>query len=290
MKRGWALLLLAAGWVAGPAHAQLIVEFASLDAPGGKAVQLKAHWYPASAAQAPALVLLHGCGGMYNAKGGVNERTRDYAAWLNQQGLHALVVDSLTPRGEKEICTQRTGTRAVTMTHRRQDVLASLQWLAQRPEVDAQRIGLLGWSNGGSAVLSATNTHHRQVKNFPVKPAFAVAFYPGCDAELKRGYAPTAPLLLLVGQADDWTPAASCHRLADAAVGVKPLIEGYAGAHHGFDSSGPVRLRKNVPNGVNPGQGVHVGGNAEAHKRSRERLLQFLQAYRNSPALPQNTR
>ena len=282
-------MLMAALW-AGPAQAESVVEFASLDAPAGKAVQLKAHWYTAPGPQAPALVLLHGCGGMYNAKGSVSERMRDYAAWLNQQGMHALVVDSFTPRGEKEICTQRTGTRAVTMAHRRQDALAGLQWLAQRPEVDAQRIGLLGWSNGGSTVLSATNTRHRQVKDFTRKPAFAVAFYPGCEAELKRGYAPSAPLLLLVGEADDWTSAAACHQLADAAVGNKPQIEGYAGAHHGFDSSGPVRLLKNVPNGVNPGQGVHVGGNAEARQRSRERLLQFLQAYRSSPALPQNTR
>lgn len=289
MKRWWASTLMAALW-AGSVQAQPVVEFASLDAPAGKAVQLKAHWYAAPGPQAPALVLLHGCGGMYNAKGSVSERMRDYATWLNQQGMHALVVDSFTPRGEKEICTQRTGSRAVTMAHRRQDALAALQWLAQRPEVDAQRIGLLGWSNGGSAVLSATNTRHRQVKGFALKPTFAVAFYPGGEAELKRGYAPSAPLLLLVGEADDWTSAASCHRLAEAAVGTKPQIEGYAGAHHGFDSSGPVRLLKNVPNGVNPGQGVHVGGNAEARQRSRERLLQFLQAYRSSPALPQNTR
>jgi len=270
---------LAACCAMGQARGQVTVEFASLDAPGGQAVQLKAYWYAAASAKAPAVALFHGCSGMYDKHGLVGERMRNYAALLNEQGMHALVVDSLTPRGEKEICTQRTGTRRITQANRRLDALAAMQWLAQRSDVDAQRIGVMGWSNGGSTVLSATNTRHREVAGFVVKPAFAVAFYPGCEADLKRGYAPSAPLLMLLGEADDWTPAAPCHELAAHAAGPKPEIEAYAGAYHGFDSNERVRLRKDVPNGTHPGEGVHVGGNADAWQRSRERLLQFLQAY-----------
>ena len=125
-------------------------------------------------------------------------------------------------------------------------------------------------------MLAALNTRHPAVAAASVKPAFAVAFYPGCEAELKRGVETKAPLLMLVGEADDWTPAAPCHELARVAAGVKPEIEGYAGAYHAFDSKAPVRLRKDVPNGVSPGQGVHVGGDAHARDASRERLLQFL--------------
>jgi dienelactone hydrolase len=264
----------------GQAHAQTTVEFASLDAPDGHAVQLKGYWYAAASPKAPAVALLHGCSGLYDKHGQIGERMRGYAALLNEQGMHALVVDSLTPRGEKEICTQRTGTRRITQANRRLDALAAMQWLAQRSDVDALRIGVMGWSNGGSTVLSATNKRHREVAGLAVKPAFAVAFYPGCEADLKRGYAPSAPLLMLVGEADDWTPAAPCRELAAHADGPQPEIEAYAGAYHGFDSNERVRLRKDVPNGVHPGEGVHVGGNADALQRSRERLLQFLQAYR----------
>ena len=53
-------------------------------------------------------------------------------------------------------------------------------------------------------------------------------------------------------------------------------LEGYAGAFHGFDSPLPVRVRKDVSNGVRPGQGVHVGGDAKAYRRSRERLAAFI--------------
>ena len=58
--------------------------------------------------------------------------------------------------------------------------------------------------------------------------------------------------------------------------GIKPQFDSYAGAYHGFDSTAPLRVRKDVPNGINPGQGVTVGGNPEALLRSRERLLKFL--------------
>lgn len=192
-------------------HAQSEVAFPSLHAPGGQAVVLKAYWHSVALPKGPAIVLLHGCGGMYGRDGRPSERTRDYAEWLNAEGWHVLAVDSLTPRGERELCTQRTGSRAITMVH---DALASLQWLAKRPEVDARRLGLMGWSNGGSTVLASTNKKHRTVASAAVLPSFAVTFYPGCEAELKRGYEPVLPLLILVGEADDWTPAGPCHRLA----------------------------------------------------------------------------
>ena len=131
-------------------------------------------------------------------------------------------------------------------------------------------------------MLSATNLRHRDVAAALVQPAFAVAFYPGCEAELKRGYEAVAPLLMLVGQADDWTRAgdrAGPWRARPS--GVQPEIEGYAGAYHGFDSDAPVRLRKDVPNGVNPGQGVHVGGNAAAWRASQARLLEFIGRHRS---------
>ena len=273
-----ALLVLAVA-VLPAVHAQEQVAFDSLDTAGGTPVRLLGHWFaaPTSTAHAPALVLLHGCSGPYARSGQLGERMRSYAALLNAQGAHALVLDSLTPRGEKELCTQQLGTRHVKQAQRRLDALAALAWLARRSGVDPQRLGLLGWSNGGSTVLAAINLRHPAVAAAGVKAAFAVALYPGCEAELKRGFQSSTPLLMLVGEADDWTSAAPCHELANTGAGpVKPEIEGYAGAYHGFDSNAPVRLRKDVPDGVMPGQGVHVGGDPAARDASRRRLLQFL--------------
>lgn len=143
---------------------------------------------------------------------------------------------------EKRSSARSASARAVTMANRRLDVLEALSWLAQRCDVDAARLALLGWSNGGSTVLAATNLTHAEV-------------------------AQASP------------PAEPCAALAGAAKPEPQLqLHSYAGAYHGFDSSAPVKLRKDVPNGVHPGQGVHVGGNAAAREASRAQMLAFLKA------------
>ena len=260
------------------------VEVPSLDRAGASVVQMPGYWFRAPVVgRAPAMLLLHGCGGPYAdaPPQRLSQRMRGYAALLNAEGYHVLITDSLTPRGERELCTQRVGTRKVTQTQRRRDALGALQWLAAQPEVDAARLGLLGWSNGGSSVLAATNGRHPEVAAARVKAHFAAAFYPGCEDDLKRGYQATAPLLMLLGEADDWTPAAPCQALAAQVGSAAVQVETYAGAYHGFDGTAAVRLRRDVPNGVTPGQGVHVGGNPAARAASRDHLLRFLREVTN---------
>ena len=280
IQRLLAVLLLGVGMASALAQPQSVVV-PSLDAPQAVAAQLPGHWFAADAgSDRPAVVLLHGCGGAYDSKGRLGQRFVDYAAMLNAEGWHALVLDSLTPRGEKEVCTQRTGTRHITQAQRRLDALGALQWLATQPGVDRQRLALLGWSNGGSTVLAATNRLHSAVARAVLMPRAAVAFYPGCEAELARRYASTAPTLLLVGESDDWTPAQPCRDLA-AIAGSGLTLVAYAGAYHGFDSTAPLRVRRDVPNGVRPGQGVTVGGDTAAREASRREMLEFLRRQLN---------
>ena len=255
---------------------------ADTKAPQG--LQLKAYWFPVAAtsnettAKKPAVVLLHGCGGLYDRKGGLSSRYTEYITVLHDAGMHALLLDSLTTRGEKELCTQKVGQRKVTQVDRRQDALAALAWLAAQPQVNASQLGLLGWSNGGSTVLAATNAQHPVVRQASSTAAFAVAYYPGCAADLQRGYQTNTRLLMLLGASDDWTPAEPCERLAQTVRGVPPEVVTYAGAFHGFDGTAPLRVRKDMPNGVNPGQGVTVGTDAQARQQSFIRLKAFLAA------------
>lgn len=256
--------------------AALRVDVPSRELREGRALVLVGHWFAADRpGPRPAVLLLHGCGGPYARAGGLSRRMREAAQLLNDEGWHALVLDSLTPRGQRELCTQAFDRRAVRQSHRRLDALAALDWLAGRSDVDAGHIAMLGWSNGGSTVLAASNLEHADVRAARGVPRAAVAFYPGCRADLRRGYRPVSPLLLLVGAADDWTPAQPCIELARRA-GADVAIEVYAGAFHGFDGTAPLRRRHDVPGGVSPGQGVTVGGDAPARAASRERMLGFL--------------
>ena len=284
----WGALACCAAALAQPAQgvqavqAVQAVHVPSLDAPRGTALVLPGLWFAAAATvPAPAMVLMHGCGGLFDGRGRVALRYTELTARLNALGIHVLVTDSFTPRGETGLCTQPLGQRRVTQLQRRRDALGALQWLAAQPGVDGLRLGLLGWSNGGSTVLAALNRRHPEVMAAPVKPSLAVAFYPGCEAELQRGFEPTAPLLMLLGELDDWTPAMPCKALSHGAptspTSAAVQWESYAGAHHGFDGTAPLRLRRDVPGGVNPGQGVHVGAEPAARAAAALRLQQFVQ-------------
>lgn len=239
--------------------------------------QLRLLWLPASidAADArPVIVALHGCGGLYTAKGALDGRYVDYARRWLAQGWHVLLVDSFSGRGRREICREPAAQRSIRVATRRDDVNAALGWLAGRSDVDARHVGLMGWSHGGSTLLRTIDA-----PAWPLAPAAAIAMYPGCaDALRQRSYAPAVPLLMMVGADDDWTPPQPCAALTQRlqAAGQAPVqFVSYAGSYHGFDRRSPVRWLEGVPNGVD-GRGVHVGGNAAARADALPRIQSFL--------------
>ena len=79
------------------------------------------------------------------------------------------------------------------------------------PFVDKQKIGLIGWSHGGSAAFYAVDdlTPIEKRKN-PFQSA--VSFYPYCFSI----YNLNAPLLILTGEKDDWCPSSICKTLLTA--------------------------------------------------------------------------
>ena len=91
-------------------------------------------------------------------------------------------------------------------------------------------------------------------------------------------YRPTAPLRILIGASDDWTPAAHCEAMAERArdAGEDVTIKVYPGANHSFDSSNPVRYvdsRSNV-NKLDR-RGATTGGDPAAWKDSLDEVRRF---------------
>jgi dienelactone hydrolase len=160
------------------------------------------------------------------------------------------------------------------------DVKAALAYLAERPDVDPKRINLLGWSNGGSTVIYAV-----QPRNAPrgagrkVDFAAAVAFYPGCRLLDQRGdWRTRVPLLVLAGDADDWTPAGTCISLVDRArrAGDAAEIVTYPGAYHNFDAPGlPVRVQRGLAFTGDGGDAAHSGTNEPARADALARVPAF---------------
>lgn len=231
-----------------------------------------------SAVSKGSVVALHGCGGLYarmgSRKGLINARSQAMAEMLVDQGYTVVYPDSMGPRGETEVCTEKVADRKINLSHRRADALATLGWVATQPWAEVDRIALLGWSFGGSAVLAATDAKNKDVARQAVTPAVAVAFYPGCAVAMKSGYKPTAPLVMLLGEKDDWIPPEACKTLGKS-VGADVKV--YAGAHHDFDNpTGGVLLRKDIPNEAQGGQGVHAGRDPAAREQSYAHLRQVL--------------
>jgi len=245
------------------------VQFPSLDGTTLTAwVQLPAQRPKAT------VIALHGCGGLYARRSSdrsqLSARHRAMAELLVGQGYAVVFPDSLSPRDQVELCTQPFATRSVGQMARRADALAALSWVAAQPWAQPDRIALLGWSHGGSTVLAATDLTRTPVRHARVRPALAVAFYPGCSAALHSGYRPSTTLVLMLAELDDWTPAKPCIELGHA-VGAEVNV--YAGSYHAFDNPrGQVRLLPDVPNGVNPGVGVHAGANPAAREQAYARL------------------
>ena len=231
-----------------------------------------------SAVSKGSVVALHGCGGLYARMGKrmglINARSQAMAEMLVEQGYAVVYPDSMGPRGETEVCTQKITDRKINLNHRRADALATMAWVAAQPWAEVDRIALLGWSFGGSAVLAATDARQQDVTRQGVRPAVAIAFYPGCVAAMKSRYEPIAPLVMLLGEKDDWTPPEACKALGKA-VGADVKV--YPGAHHDFDNPmGGVLLRTDVPIRAQGGEGVHAGRDPAAREQSYAYLRQVL--------------
>lgn len=285
------LLCTAALLGSAPAHAAPEMQRVELPLPSGTV--LRAHWLPAAAQPGqparPAVLALHGCGGLY-AKGGVlSSRYRETADTLYTAGYAVLMPDSFGSRGLSNVCQTRYSDRTVGVNDRVQDARAALLWLAAQPGVDAQRIGVLGWSNGGTTTLNLLEQRrtHPEAGEPPV--AGAAVFYPGCAPLLRRkAEIEGVPLLMQLGALDDWTPAQPCVDWAatlKARAGTDVTVHVYEDSYHGFDGTAPVRLRGDVPNGTSA-KGVHQGGNPLARAQSLAAMQSFWSGVLGTRAAP----
>ena len=164
------------------------------------------------------------------------------------QGKAVLILDSLTPRGMPNGVCDRTD--AMTVYQRRADDAYSAQKaLAAMPEIDAKHIFLQGYSRGERSIL-AINPETVEEHGGNVF-AGVIAFYPYCLDRM----AFSAPTIILVGDKDDWAPAALCEAIKDRPnleVAVLPGRD--PRVHHAYGSArrihgAPHRLRRESDKG-----------------------------------------
>lgn len=184
----------------------------------------------ASAEQpAPAVILLHGAGGVSRVREG------RYARELAGQGVAVAVIDVFGPRGGGGFIERlMTTTEAMALA----DAFATLRWLDARPDVDARRTALVGFSYGAMSTVYAAYRQVAAAFDAPFPFAAHVAFYGPCIARFAEPATTGAPVMLLWGEQDAIVDAEACLTLAGdlEAGGSRVEIRRYD-ARHRWDGS-----------------------------------------------------
>jgi dienelactone hydrolase len=262
------------------------INFPSLDG----TTTLIAHLFrPKDSGDAPraAVVMMHGCSGLLAKNGRFFPIYRAWARTLLEQGYVVLVVDSATSRGFGQTCSAGAARRTMWL-NRPKDAYAALSYLQAQPFVRADRIALMGWSQGGGvALLSINDKSSGRPSELKDDFAAAVSFYPGACSETwqskpytpvePQGWTTRVPLLVLMGDADTWTPLPPCEAFLSAAkVRGNPIeLKTYANAVHGFDA--PNTARHELPQYQSPdGRIPIVGTDKDARADAFTRVPAFL--------------
>jgi dienelactone hydrolase len=214
---------------------------------------------PSGTAPWPAVIIAHGCNGIGYVE-------QDWANFLTQRGYVVLLLDSLSGRGIREECTNGS---AVGFNQRAKDIVLAARALRSRPDVNGH-VAVVGFSHGATSVLHARFNNPTEINAY-------VAFYPYCDMISYRNH---APLLMLVGARDNWTPPGYCLAMARVAVAegyTEVSFREFPNAGHAFDDYELLKVGGTFHiSRANNGRGADLLYDADARAASEQLLVRFL--------------
>jgi dienelactone hydrolase len=216
---------------------------------------------PAGDGPFSAVILLHTCGG-------VGKKEPQYAMSLRSEGYLTVVPDSFASRGNKgkgNRCTP--GNYENHVSDSVSDSIGAAAYLRSLPFVRRDRIAVIGMSLGGTATLALPGNATEQGIRA------AISYYPPCVLPDGKHFFKESriPLLLFLGELDNWSPTAKCVAKAEEIQRSGRIVEWmvYSGTHHGFDN-------QDYYFAVNDSRGRTMQHNQSAADDSWKRLKLFL--------------
>jgi len=225
----------------------------------------------------PAVVVIHNAGGLADRTGAY------YIEALNQAGFATLELD-LFPKGS------RPATSRINLPH----TYGSLIYLANHQRIDPTRIGVMGFSWGGSLSLVSASTELTQAyTGGKYRFAAHLPLYPVCYAHINvldgknKYYKPSiyqsvtgSPVHVLAGENDNYDDPDSCPKFVQAlseAVRKHVSVTIYPGAGHGWDTQEDRNYQDAM---ANKGRGGNVNHyrNSEVAAKSRAFALEFFKS------------
>ncbi|HEY1751257.1 MAG TPA: dienelactone hydrolase family protein [Caulobacteraceae bacterium] len=194
---------------------------------------------PTDGEPVPAVLICHG-------SDGVDARGAFHAEALTAAGIATFEIDMWAARGVGRGAVARPRSVPETLP----DAFAALAFMARQPEIDAGRLGVLGFSWGGVVSLLTATRRWRETLGASAPQVRAhAALYPVCWAYetvpgLSLAELTGAPILIQAGDADAYDdPDGLDQLLARLPPTSRAVIRGitHKGAGHGFDRDAPAR-------------------------------------------------
>jgi dienelactone hydrolase len=185
---------------------------------------------PSGTARIPAVVLIHG-------SGGIGANIDGWAQTLNAMGIAALILDTFTGRGISQTITDQSQLSSFSIIV---DAYKGLESLSRHSRIDPERIAVMGFSKGGFAALYSSMKRFQRLWCAPgIEFAAYISFYTRCDAPLfEDEIVSDRPIRLFHGSADDYVPVEPTRlyveRLKRSGKDVQLTV--YEGARHAFDN------------------------------------------------------
>jgi carboxymethylenebutenolidase len=186
---------------------------------GNKPIRLDAY-LPDSDGKHPTVLALYGSGGGVEGMG-------EPASMLAAQGFAVFVLHYFDRTGTAQATDKPTIVRNFPAWGK--TVWDAISQVEQHPQVDAQRIGLLGFSLGAYLALSVASVDPRVQA--------VVEFFGGFPKEMKFFMRRLCPVLILHGEADTTIPVQEAYDLQALLEkkGMPYEMKIYPGAGHGFE-------------------------------------------------------
>tara|TARA_B100000768_G_scaffold73213_1_gene70159 strand:- start:600 stop:1577 length:978 start_codon:yes stop_codon:yes gene_type:complete len=167
----------------------------------------------------------------------------DYMKMFQEEGFATFELNSFKSRGiSSTVGSQNQVTTAAIIL----DSYRALEKLAKHSNIDKDRVAITGWSLGGGVALFSGWIPLKKVISQELSFAAHLAFYPPCFFNPQNLSFTKAPMHILIGEDDNWTPANPCENLVDILSENSNIgITVYPNSHHGFDSEEPVRRNEN---------------------------------------------
>ncbi|MDB4152848.1 dienelactone hydrolase family protein [Flavobacteriaceae bacterium] len=162
----------------------------------------------------------------------------EYMEMYQQDGFATFELNSFKSRD----ITSTVGSQdEVTIATIILDAYRALEKLAEHPNIDKEKVSITGWSLGGGVSLFSGWMPVKNAITTSVSFASHLAFYPPCFINPENLAFTQEPIHILIGEKDNWTPAAPCSNLIKKLEGKANIaLTTYPESHHSFDSETPV--------------------------------------------------